>query len=84
VKIDKSFVSELDHSKAAKAIVQAVVGLATQLSMSVVAEGVETPLQRQMLEDLGCSHLQGYLISRPVSASAISAMVISEAALLPA
>ena len=84
VKIDKSFVSELDHSKAAKAIVQAVVGLATQLSMSVVAEGVETPLQRQMLEDLGCSHLQGYLISRPVSASVINAMVISEAALLPA
>nr|WP_275588776.1 EAL domain-containing protein [Croceicoccus hydrothermalis] len=66
VKIDKSFIREIESSQAAKAIVTAVVGLARQLSMSVVAEGVETQRQRDMLARLGVSHLQGYLFSAPV------------------
>ncbi len=67
VKIDKSFVLEIEKSQAAKAIVRAVVGLADQLSMAVVAEGVETAQQRKLLEGLGCSHLQGFLFSKPLA-----------------
>ncbi len=69
VKIDKSFIREIESSQAAKAIVTAVVGLARQLSMSVVAEGVETQRQRELLAKLGASHLQGYLFSAPVKPS---------------
>ena len=72
VKIDRSFIAELEHSRAAMAIVTAVVGLADQLSMAVVAEGVETASQRDLLHRLGCSHLQGYLISPPVDGDEIS------------
>ncbi len=75
VKIDKSFVSEIEGSQAAKAIVTAVVGLARQLSMAVVAEGVETFQQQRMLEDLGCTHLQGYLFSQPVAQKEIDRIV---------
>ena len=67
VKIDKSFIAEVEGSHAAKAIVTAVVGLAEQLSMKVVAEGVETIAQQEMLRRLGATHLQGYLYSEPLT-----------------
>lgn len=67
VKIDKSFIFEIEKSRAAKAIVNAVVGLAKQLSMKVVAEGVETESQAILLRQLGVSHLQGYLYAAPLS-----------------
>lgn len=67
VKIDKSFITEVEQSRAAKAIVTAVVGLADQLSMKVVAEGVETIAQQKLLRQLGVTHLQGYLYSAPLS-----------------
>ncbi|WP_170003104.1 EAL domain-containing protein [Pseudopontixanthobacter vadosimaris] len=67
VKIDKSFVAEVETSKAAKAIITAVVGLGRQLSMGIVAEGVETESQEKLLVKLGCTHLQGYLFSKPIS-----------------
>jgi diguanylate cyclase (GGDEF)-like protein/PAS domain S-box-containing protein len=75
VKIDKSFVDELGSSRAAKAIIQAVVGLGRQLNMAVVAEGVETDLQRDLLIELGCTHLQGYLFSQPVTQQEISKLL---------
>lgn len=65
IKIDKSFVAEVENTLAAKAIVTAVVGLAQQLSMEVVAEGVETLAQQELLRELGATHLQGYLYSMP-------------------
>lgn len=68
VKLDKSFVDEIATSRAAKAIVKAVVGLGEALDMGVVAEGVETEEQMRLLVASGCTHLQGYLFSRPVSA----------------
>ena len=79
VKIDKSFIGEIDSSKAAKAIVSAVVGLATELSISVVAEGVETSHQRSLLTELGCSHLQGYLFSAAVPSHGIQDLLKSQA-----
>jgi diguanylate cyclase (GGDEF)-like protein/PAS domain S-box-containing protein len=75
VKIDKSFVDDVATSRAAKAIIQAVVGLGQQLGMAVVAEGVETEEQMRMLVALGCTHLQGYFISRPLSLHALQSML---------
>ncbi|WP_439817310.1 sensor domain-containing phosphodiesterase [Zavarzinia sp. CC-PAN008] len=66
VKIDRSFVQKIVHSQAARAIVQAVVHLGATLQMRVVAEGVETGEQRDLLVSAGCTHMQGYLFSRPV------------------
>jgi EAL domain-containing protein (putative c-di-GMP-specific phosphodiesterase class I) len=72
VKIDKSFIDEIATSQAARAIVQAVVGLGQQLGMAVVAEGVENEAQMSLLAGLGCTHLQGYLFSHPISAKALA------------
>ncbi|WEK46227.1 MAG: EAL domain-containing protein [Candidatus Andeanibacterium colombiense] len=77
VKLDKSFVDEIVTSRAAKAIIQAVVGLGEALNMGIVAEGVETEEQMRLLVATGCTHLQGYLFSRPVSADALREMLIS-------
>ncbi len=68
VKIDRQFVAGMgDHSEDA-AVVAAVIGIAQALSLSIVAEGVETVEQEQRLIELGCGLLQGYLFSRPVPA----------------
>jgi EAL domain-containing protein (putative c-di-GMP-specific phosphodiesterase class I) len=75
VKIDKSFVDEIATSRAAKAIVQAVVGLGEALDMGVVAEGVETEEQMRLLIACGCTHLQGYLFSRPLTAHTLQEML---------
>jgi diguanylate cyclase (GGDEF)-like protein/PAS domain S-box-containing protein len=66
VKLDKSFVDEITTSRAARAIVHAVVGLGRELGMGIVAEGVETEEQMRLLTSYGCTHLQGYLFSCPV------------------
>lgn len=65
VKIDKSFVSKMLESPVSAAIIEAVVGLGKRLGMGIVAEGVENEAQMQALVQIGCTHLQGYLISKP-------------------
>ncbi len=77
VKIDQSFVHELETSPAATAIIRAIVGLGEALGMAIVAEGVETCAQRDALVLAGCTHLQGYLFSRPVSSASIAALEAS-------
>ncbi|MET0376966.1 MAG: EAL domain-containing protein [Rhizorhabdus sp.] len=67
VKIDRSFVERLAKEAEISAIVSAVIGLAQSLSLNVVAEGVETPLQHRILLEKGCSHGQGFLFGRPAS-----------------
>lgn len=68
LKIDQSFVQDLEHSADARAIVKAVVQLAHALGLSVVAEGVETAAQWDVLTGLGCDELQGYLFAKPMAA----------------
>ena len=72
LKIDKSFVADLEHSDDARAIVRAIVQLARSLQLHVVAEGVETEAQRDTLVALGCDELQGYLFAKPMSATALA------------
>lgn len=67
IKIDRSFVSKLQQGENATTIVNAIVGMARSLSMSVVAEGVETAAQAAFLEAIGCNMAQGYLFGQPVS-----------------
>ncbi len=71
LKIDRSFVTDLGTSADAHAIVDAVIKLAHAIGLRVVAEGVETAVQRDLLVALGCDELQGYLFARPMSARAL-------------
>lgn len=66
VKIDKSFIADVINNREVASIVQAVVALGKSLNMAVVAEGVETTEQFELLRDLGCTQAQGYLISPPM------------------
>ena len=75
LKIDRSFVSELPESEASMAIVAAAIELSHRLGLRVVAEGVETEGQYECLEALGCDLIQGYVVSRPVTASALASMM---------
>jgi EAL domain-containing protein (putative c-di-GMP-specific phosphodiesterase class I) len=72
LKIDRSFVLDLETSADARAIVDAVVKLAQALGLKVVAEGVETEEQQRILRQLGCDELQGFLFAKPMSAKALA------------
>jgi len=71
LKIDASFVKDVDSSADARAIVDAVVKLAHALGLKVVAEGVETLRQQKALVEMGCDELQGYLFAKPMTARAL-------------
>ena len=69
VKIDRSFIRGLPEDKDDATITQAVIAMAHSLGLVVVAEGVETDAQLQMLRQMGCDEAQGYLLGRPMSAA---------------
>ena len=69
VKIDRSFVSQMVDAPKQQAIVLTICQLAHNLGLKVIAEGVETDVQRELLHQYGCDYLQGYLLSRPLPAS---------------
>jgi len=66
LKIDRSFMANLEDNDAARALVTAVIRIGESLKLRVVAEGVETLAQRRFLEALGCDVLQGYLFAEPM------------------
>ncbi len=65
IKIDQSFVAQINQNENAKTIVQAVLTLAAAMRMEVVAEGVETPAQLDTLRRMGCRQVQGFLLGKP-------------------
>jgi diguanylate cyclase (GGDEF)-like protein/PAS domain S-box-containing protein len=69
LKIDKSFVDTITTNQNDQAIVQTIIAMASSLGLSVIAEGVETLEQRQLLLDKGCKLYQGYLFSKPIPIS---------------
>jgi EAL domain-containing protein (putative c-di-GMP-specific phosphodiesterase class I) len=69
LKIDRSFVSQLESDEHSAAIIRTILGLARELRMDVVAEGVETEAQLRMLIDMGCRLGQGHYFSRPLEAA---------------
>ena len=68
IKIDKCFTDNIVPNSS-PTIIQAIIALSKEFNFKVVAEGVETQIQRHYLEKLGCDYLQGYLIGKPVSAA---------------
>ncbi len=75
VKIDRSFVSRVEDDEHAASIVTAMVGLAHNLHLGTVAEGIETAGQLAFLQKLGCEQAQGYLFARPAPASECAALL---------
>jgi len=78
LKIDRSFVSRLDLEGEDRTLVRAIVQLAEAMQLDVVAEGIETDVQLEMLTGLGCRRGQGWLLGRPQSAAAIEALLSNQ------
>jgi diguanylate cyclase (GGDEF)-like protein/PAS domain S-box-containing protein len=83
IKIDRSFISDLDRSPQSAAIVRAVIGLGRGLDLPVVAEGVETDDQLAFLLRESCNEVQGYLVGRPMPIDNYDEIVGREAATKP-
>lgn len=69
LKIDRSFVRDLPHQRNDRAIVNTIVDLGGQMGLKVIAEGVETEAQLEILRQSGCNLIQGYLLDRPMALS---------------
>jgi EAL domain-containing protein (putative c-di-GMP-specific phosphodiesterase class I) len=76
IKLDRSFVTDIGNSGRDQALVAAVVQLARNLDLRVVAEGVETEVQASVLANMGCHVHQGYLFGRPAPAASFSAYLM--------
>jgi diguanylate cyclase (GGDEF)-like protein/PAS domain S-box-containing protein len=79
LKIDRSFITEMGTGLRRSEIVRAIVNLAHNLGLEVIAEGIETQHQLDVLRSLGCEYGQGYLFSRPVEADAALTLIIGGA-----
>jgi EAL domain-containing protein (putative c-di-GMP-specific phosphodiesterase class I) len=75
LKIDRSFVHGMADDADSTSIVSSIIGLAQGLRLKVIAEGVETEEQRQLLKGLRCDQIQGYLIGRPMSKQALEGLL---------
>jgi diguanylate cyclase (GGDEF)-like protein len=75
IKIDRSFVRDLENSSEDRAIAKAIISMGKALGLTVVAEGVETVEQDAFLRGHECDELQGYLFSRPIPAEAIALLL---------
>src|SRR5712672_1403177 len=88
IKIDRSFINSIADEGASSAIVRAVVNIAAASNMTTTAEGVEQEWQRELLRELGCTEMQGYLFSPAIPAAEIRRMLMSHqgrgAAFIPA
>jgi len=75
LKIDRSFVSSMHRDDSSRLLVEAVVLMAHHLGLHVVAEGVETMEQLEILRSIGCESAQGFLFSEPLPAAAATALL---------
>jgi diguanylate cyclase (GGDEF)-like protein len=76
LKIDRSFVNQMQEASRNYQIVRTIIALGNQIGLAVVAEGIETSQQLQILRDLGCQFGQGYLFSKPLSVEEIESKFI--------
>ncbi|OYY93450.1 MAG: hypothetical protein B7Y41_11850 [Hydrogenophilales bacterium 28-61-23] len=80
LKIDQSFVRDIEHTPANESITKAIIALAESLSLEIVAEGIEKTTERAVLENLGCTEGQGYFFAKPLSATDVSVWIETQAA----
>ena len=78
IKIDRSFVTDVQASKTSRDIIRTIIDLCNNLDLDCVVEGVETRDQQRVLTALGCRVMQGYLFSRPMPAAAIAAFLAGQ------
>ncbi len=78
LKIDRSFVSDIQENSEDEAIIRAIIALGHSLKLQITAEGIETTDQRNFLATLGCDEAQGHLYSRPVPAEQFSSLLQRE------
>ena len=76
LKIDRAFVTDLEHNEDARLIATSIVSMARALKLRVVAEGVETMAQCELLVGMGCDELQGYLFARPICAAELERLAL--------
>ncbi|XKH02041.1 EAL domain-containing protein [Marinobacter nauticus] len=75
LKVDRSFVNEIGTNSSGELVTNAIISLAKSLRLSVVAEGIETDAQLTELRNLGCDSVQGFLLSRPLEAPAVTSLL---------
>jgi diguanylate cyclase (GGDEF)-like protein/PAS domain S-box-containing protein len=80
LKVDKSFVDGLGDDRKSEAVVRALIELGHGIGVEIIAEGVETEIQRAALIDMGCDAMQGYLLSPPIAPEAFIALVKTQSA----
>jgi EAL domain-containing protein (putative c-di-GMP-specific phosphodiesterase class I) len=78
IKIDQSFVRDMATNEFSKDIIKMVIGIGDSLGCHVIAEGVETQAQFEMLKRMRCHSIQGYLLSKPIRAAEIQAFLLKE------
>lgn len=81
LKLDRGFIGNLPNSLSDRAIVDAVIGISKTLGLSLVAEGVETDVQRNILLKSGCQHIQGWLVCKALPVPELSTWLRSHASL---
>ncbi|MEO1889855.1 MAG: EAL domain-containing protein [Cycloclasticus sp.] len=75
LKVDQSFVRDLEHDPQDRSIVKTIISMAQGLELDVIAEGVETKEQQHMLMEFGCPHFQGYLFAKPLPIDELEALI---------
>jgi diguanylate cyclase (GGDEF)-like protein/PAS domain S-box-containing protein len=78
IKIDRSFVREIEQDRRCLDIVNGVIAFAKSLTLDVICEGIETELQKEAIRSTGCDVLQGYLIGKPMRASDFRALLLAQ------
>lgn len=78
LKIDRSFINDIDTSKNGEAVIKTIINLAKSLELRVVAEGVETEEQLSFLRKLHCDKVQGFLLSKPLPSHELNAFMLDE------
>lgn len=84
LKIDREFIREMDHNHDDQAITSAVIQMAQELSITTLAEGVETARQLELLQQFGCELVQGYYFSKPLPADELACFLDSHTTRYPA
>jgi diguanylate cyclase len=82
LKIDRSFITHVNDDREQQRTVAAILSLAEQLGLDTLAEGVETQEEHAMLAQLGCKHVQGYVIARPMPFNEVAAWITHHRATL--
>ena len=75
IKIDRGFVKGLAQSRSKRVIIESIIRISSELGFHVVAEGIETEVERTLLRDMDCDFGQGFLFGRPVNAAGFESLV---------